>query len=498
VEVGGSFDLAGVARVPDLEVEIDGLGGPEWTALASARAEGDLGAVARLARIEKGYEGKFDLEVAGLRLVNYAAREGKIRARLHDLDVRVVGATVGGEGMLDADAAGNWKLDLTAADFRFLGSGLKPRGTLLALEGPFPKALREGLAARLILPGNSLDFVADYSGRDISSISVSPVTLALDPLAPMLGRPLGGKVSVPRMRIYVGPPAWLEGRLSLEDVSHPVAATTLSASGDVEVHRTRLVARSLRARVADQPLEASLTFGLARPWFELRLSGAGLDVEALAAGLVQTRDVAGTATLETFVRGRAEGEATLSSLTGNGRIAIAPGRIRGFSILKQTLGELAALPLAFSAIRGKDLSRYEEEEFQSLTADYVVREGRLRTDNLRIVHRNATAELAGDVGLADGALRLGGRLVLAPEVDETLGPAPDAKPRVIPIAGIGGTIAKPRVTLGEDAALAIGAAITGSERIKQRLDEKLGPGAGEAVEGVLDLLRGEKQPDAAP
>jgi hypothetical protein len=271
------------------------------------------------------------------------------------------------------------------------------------------------------------------------------------------------------------------------------------ASGDVTLESpVRLVAPRLRARVADQPLDVALAFSMAGPWIETTLEGADLDVGALASGLLRSRDFSGKAKLRAFARGNIDAEQPVAGLDGNGRIEIAPGRIRGFSLLRQTFGELAALPIAVAALRGKDLSRYEEEEFQSLTADYFVREGKLETENLKLVYRNATAELAGDVGLADGALRLRGRVLLAPEVGGELASGSGAKARVIPIAGIGGTLAAPRLHLDRDAALAIGAALSGSERIKEKLDEKLGPGAGEAVEGVLDLLRGGKEEEAAP
>ncbi len=287
-------------------------------------------------------------------------------------------------------------------------------------------------------------------------------------------------------------------------MSYPVGETTAFASGEVTLDGVRWSAPSLRVRVAEQPFDLALSGSLpVVPWamafVETRLRGAGLDVEALAVGLLGNRDFSGTATLASSLRSPLQEGGPSAGLEGDGRIEIAPGRIRGFSLLRQTFGELAALPIAIGALRGKDLARYEEEEFQSLTADYTVSQGRLATRNLKIVYRNATAELAGDVGLYDGALRLAGRLLLSREVDATLGPAPDAKPRVIPIAGIGGTVTNPRVQLDQDAVLAIGAALSGSERIKKQLDEKLGPGAGEAVEEVLDLLRGEpKPPDPAP
>ncbi len=496
-EVEGSFELPETARVSDVEVEIEGLGAPEQTALASARAQGDLGAVARMARLGKGYDGKFDLEVSDLRLVNYQPTEGKISGRLHDLAVRLALTAVDGEAKLDADATGRWKLDLADAEFRY-GDMKKPRGTPLALEGPFPEAVSQRLAGRLILPGNAIDFVADYKGGDIPTLSLGPGTLALEPLAPLLGIPISGKVNLVDPRLLLGPPPMLGGQVTLEDVSHPIGATAVSASGDLRLQGHSITGKALRAHVADQPFDVSMVFALGGPWLDLKVRGSELDVEKLAAGLVASRDIGGTAKLETNLRGSVQGEQTLSGLDGNGRIEIAPGRIRGFSILRQTFGELAALPLAVGVLRGKDFSRYEEDEFQSLTADYFVHGGKLVTENLKIVYRNATADLAGEVGLADGALRLHGQLLLAREVDAELGAAPGGKPRVIPIAGIGGTVSKPRIELGQDAVVAIGAAITGSDRIKEKLDEKLGEGAGEAVEGVLDLLRGEKQPDPAP
>jgi hypothetical protein len=144
-------------------------------------------------------------------------------------------------------------------------------------------------------------------------------------------------------------------------------------------------------------------------------------------------------------------------------------------------------------MQGKDLSRYEEEEFESLSADFRVADGRLFTQNLTLVYRNATAHLRGGIGLSDGALDLSGRVMLSREVDEELGKA-SGRQTVIPIAAITGTVDSPRLRLDRQAlaGLALEYA-SGSGRLQEKLEEALGEeGAGQVKDLLDSLLRGRR------
>ena len=65
---------------------------------------------------------------------------------------------------------------------------------------------------------------------------------------------------------------------------------------------------------------------------------------------------------------------------------------------------------------------------------------------------------------------------------------------MIPIAHIGGTLDAPRVELDQKTLAALALAYPGNDKTREKIDKTLGPGASEAVEGVLgDILGGKKK-----
>ena len=165
---------------------------------------------------------------------------------------------------------------------------------------------------------------------------------------------------------------------------------------------------------------------------------------------------------------------------------IREGRLKGFSLAREALGELAAVPLLVARLKGKDLSRYEEQEFEELSGDFRLQQGVVRTDNLTLRYRYSTARLRGTVRLEDGGLDLSGTLTLAREVDEELGGT--ARERVIPIAGIGGTVTEPRVKLDRDALIALTQSYLGQSQLREKLEERVGSEGAEVIEGVLEQI----------
>ncbi len=117
----------------------------------------------------------------------------------------------------------------------------------------------------------------------------------------------------------------------------------------------------------------------------------------------------------------------------------------------------------------------------------------MRTRNLRIRYRHATARLKGSVGLVDGSLNLSGSLTLARELDAELGAGSQARERVIPIAGIGGTVARPRVELDNAALLSVAESYLSRGKLRDKIEERVGPGGAEAIQGILEQLLGGGQ-----
>ncbi|MEE9281755.1 MAG: AsmA family protein [Myxococcota bacterium] len=344
--------------------------------------------------------------------------------------------------------------------------------------------------------GRLLDVVAQLGANELRlriplaesdpAIEILPGRLDLGALAPFLsGVPmLSGALSIEGVELRAEP-LGLRGTVALEDVALPLAGGEARLSGSL-VGRGNELRLAARLEVGDQPATLSGTYDLARGTLTLEVGASGADVAALLQTLRGRSELSGQ--LEASVR--MSGPPDLEALTGSGSFRIDQGRIAGFSLLRQVFGDLAALPALVASMRGKDLSRYEEEEFERLSADYSVADGTLRTDNLTLVYRNAVAYLRGGIALADGALDLSGRVELSREVDEELGKSAGRR-TVIPIAGITGTVQRPRVRLDRDAlgVLALELA-TGASSLQEKLEESVGEEAAEAVKDLLERLLG--------
>jgi hypothetical protein len=196
------------------------------------------------------------------------------------------------------------------------------------------------------------------------------------------------------------------------------------------------------------------------------------------------------------------------ALEGTVRFQIEPGRLKGVSLLEETfrrLGAVGEVALLAGRLRGgRTLQRFYEDEFQWLGGTLRIARGQARSDDLRLVYRNYTVDLRGTVGLLDQRLDLSGELTIDEEIDAAIADQePDGqeprpgRSRVIPLAGVTGTLDSPRVKITEEAALRF-AALYATERRREKwereIDDRLGEGAGSQVIDLLDgILRGKTQ-----
>ncbi len=498
VDAEFAFDLPGAGKVRGGRAELEDAFASEPVVVLDARLEqGDLAELAKLAGLGPGYAGRIDAELDGVRLRGSQPEAGRVRAELRDLDAKQGALALTGEVLAEAKLGGDYLLDLGGAEILSGGATRKPRGVELALRGKTPAFPLRDAVGTLAVAGNQIPLSAQGE-RGSWVVSVGKFALDLAPLQPLLGVPVGGRLLGDGMRVSF-PPPMVVGEARVEGGRYPLGDVQVGFDGNLSFAGASAVARPLRVVLAGQTLDTSVKLQFLDLVATLIASGKGLDLEALAGGLTGSKDVAGALTFEGSIEAPLSAEDPLRFAQGTGRFEIAPGRIRGFSLARQTFGELAALPVLLQALRGRDLSRYEEEEFQSLSANYWLRDGFAHTDNLRLVYRNAEARLRGRIGLADGALDLSGEVEISRDADRELGGRGD-RPRVIPISAIGGTVSEPRVRLDSRAVSAAASAYLGSGRVAEKIDEKLGPGAAEAVEGLLDVLRGgrSKQPPPEP
>jgi AsmA protein len=386
-----------------------------------------------------------------------------------------------------------WKLDLSDAALRVPGALHKQPGTALALSGKLgPELGVQALAEVLLELGRAqLTLVPDLEGGRASAsgrVEIEQLAGVLDPALPLRG----GAVELQGLGAEFESRK-LFGRAQLERLVLDGPKGPIELSGTVIAAGNTLTLEGGHAVIGGENVEVGGSYDLGRGSAKLRGGTQGAKIGSLAAAVYD--DVHLDGTLVSSAQLELAPGAGIETLRGQGRIDIRPGEIRGFSLLRQVLGELAALPLLVAKARGKDLSRFEQEEFEELSADFVVQDGKLSTENLLLRYAHGKAELRGSVGLVDRALDLRGRLELSREVDAELGKT-QGEPTVIPIAHIGGTVGAPRVRLDRETLAQVALAYAGKDRVREKLEEKLGKEGASAVDDILDKVLGGsgKQP----
>ncbi len=484
-------DLPGLATLREARLELEGLFGDNPSGSASVElGQADLAAVGRLLEFEPELAGQLD----GPLRVSFS--EGKLwpeQARLSGraLRVELEGVSLEGDVTLVAERGGSLALDLTRSRVRIGQLFDKPRGVALTLDGTLGTAtdLSALGALRVALGPNRVPLELDLAGAP-PAVVVQATTLDLAPLAELVQiewmAGLSGQLQLDRWQVELEPLAF-SGKAQLRDVRLPLERGTLALSGPLSASGSTLELGRLDVAIGDQVAGLSGTYDLRSGRLSLEGNLEGADVEALGGALVGSQDLAGT--LDT--RFEVNGPPDLRGLLGRGSFAIREGRIRGFSLIEQLLGDLAALPVLVAQLKGKDLSRYHEEEFQLLSADWRLRDAKLLSENLTLQYRHSTAYLHGSIGLLDGALNLAGRVEISEELDATLAEQAQGQARVIPIAGISGTLSRPRVRIDASTLASLAATYAGHGRVRTKLEEKLGKEGAEAVDDLLNrILRG--------
>lgn len=534
LESGGRIGVEGALGLEgqgELEVTLDGVSleplGPYVAGRLAGAASGRVGLRGELADPAE---------------VRWEVRVGEARFTQDELSLRGALASQGElSGGLER-GTGSFSADATEAELRYGEVLHKPAGRHAVLSGTLvadPQAglgiddlrvaldrleatgrLRAGRRMRLELDAPSLDveaLAALLPGlaelQPTGTASVAGLVVRTQPLE------LGGALRVAPLR------------LALEE-GEPIAL-----SGAFEAAGTRVASRDLVARAGGQtiPLELSVGDLAGAPRYRLRARTEGADVEALLRALaVSGAALSGTLDSSATLEGPLAGEPSLlESVRGDSRLEVRDGRLRGVSLLRgslERLGAIADVALLLGALKGgPKLERFYEDAFEAISGSFRIEGGRARTEDLRLVYRHYTADLRGVYGLVDGALDFTGKLTIDGEVTSALTPGPSgatppaaagagepappegteaaaapppsvpAERRVIPLAHVGGTLERPRVEITREVALAFATGLAGSRqrtKLEQKLDERLGPGAGREILGTLEgILGGRKERD---
>ena len=510
---GGRFDGSGSASLAGdwkLAVAVAGL---ELAPLAPWVPETAIEGRADV-EIEAAGDGG-DLSRATLKLAGHA-----LRAVRDDLEVAgdvplSWSATARPEGGLE----GPLSVDLTAARVSRGDTFRKPAGDALAIEGPLAwdgnGAFRLG-PARVELPGVVATVSVETAPATVLHVDAplfdpSRVAAWLPALADV---PIDGRVGFESWRVGVDPLS-LGGGMHIDAMTLPLeAGETARVTGMLEGQGSALVGNGLAIDVAGQAITANVRLeGLdTKPVVRLDAEGRGLVTETLLHALGADQEtLSGPLDFDAdLVVPLASGASPLDLARGTATWSIAPGRVKGVSLLRSTFDTLGSFTdvalLAGKSFGGKTLQRFYGDAFDRASATLRLSDGIVRTDDLRLDYRDYRAELAGTVRLADRALDMRGQLVLFETIDRALAdasgaPAPQtarAVDRVIPLAAVSGTLDDPKVDLTRAAVVALteSALDRGGrlDRVRQKVDDKLGTGAGDAVIDVLEgILGGRKR-----
>jgi hypothetical protein len=318
--------------------------------------------------------------------------------------------------------------------------------------------------------------------------------------------------------VVTTPPLDVRGRVILRDLLlAPAGREPIGLHGALEGIGGGVRSKDLEAVVGEQriPLDAELSNLAEDPRYRIVARTDQADTDALLTALAGMNDTLyGPLTGKAELSGTVGGERpALEALGGQARLEIGRGRLRGVSLLRgslERLGTFGEAALLAGAIRGgKTLQRFYGDEFQSISGTFVLRNGRGKTDDLRMVYRHYTVDLRGSVGMLDESLDLSGTLTIDEEVDAALTegveqevtPAP-GRSRVMPLAHIGGTVREPRVKLTREAAANLVATYTMGrkrEKLEEKIDERLGEGAGREILSTLEqILGGKGKKEEAP
>jgi hypothetical protein len=413
--------------------------------------------------------------------------------------------------------AGPVALNLDAAQLAFGDSFRKPAGEKLRISGTLALAGDDAALKDGTLALRDLETALALELAEKTRVSLGGGSLDLsgwDAILPALeGLGLSGKLSFTSLELGLDPLS-LRGAIALDGVAMPLAenqnatvSMQLTASGDA-------IRGSGPATVGGQ--QVALELGVTNLAREMKLAlgahASDLDSSSLAVAFGAPEGaIGGPLDVDAKLAAPLGGEASLvDSLAGPLSFSIAPGRMPGVSLLRggiDALGGIASAASLFGKLGdGGTLQKFYDDEFEKIGGEFVLGGGKAHTEDLALLYRDYRVDLTGDIALADTALDLEGTLTIYDAIDQAIaaaaavsGAAPSARTtkRELPLAHVGGTASDPSVSISPKGALKFTAAYLGGGKLREALDDKVGPAAGELIDALGGLFGGKKkkQPD---
>ena len=483
-----SLNLPGLAALRNGELELAKLmsGAPQ----VDARGEfaTDLADVRKRFALAQDITGKASGEYA-VGLSGSEIRSASASLDVPDIGVRSGNLVVAGPATGHAVLGESFSFDLTEARVEQTGLFAKPKHTTLSVTGKLGKdpslaALREALVK---IGANELPLTLALAKQPMR-VHVGKTSLDLGKLRELLPPdkpPLAGRVNVDGFDVQLQP-LRVDGGATLAGVETNFAHGPITLNGPLRGKGESVALENGTVLVGGQKIGLSASYTLESGAIRANYDASRAEVGKLVDALSGRKQLDGTLDSNGQFETRSS---DFQTIAGSGKFAIHPGRIQGFSLGKQVMGSLAAFGIGG---KNKDLSKYESEEFDHLSADYTIADRRLHTENLELAYQEATAYLHGSVGLFDRTLDLAGKVVISKSADAALASTGGGKgkERVIPIAHIGGTWDSPQLQLDPKSVAAIGSVYLSDPKTKKKLDKALGPGGGDAVQSVIDGLLG--------
>jgi hypothetical protein len=459
-----------------------------------------------------------------LRATGPTPRPEALRAelRFEGAEIAADELTLRGKLLVTADLTGvlgrpegRFGVDATDATLRYGDAFEKPAGTPATAEGRIvtDEAGQIGLEdTRVRLRNFEATTRLRTGARLRTRIDAPAFELAgWEALVPALApTPLSGRLALDGLEVATSP-LEIGGALALDGLTVKAPETEpLRLDGRLLGEGARLRGQDLVAGFAGQrfPLELELAELSSTPRFSLGARAEDADSNALMTALAERPDtLSGPLDLDARLAAPLAGERAVADvLEGTVRFSIQPGRMKGVSLLRSAFERMGgageAALLAGRLKGGRTLQRFYDDAFEELSGTLRIGGGMARSDDLRLVYDNYKVDLRGSVALADLALDLGGTLQIDEEVDAALAGQETAtgsggRSRVLPLAHVGGTVDAPRVTLTSEAILQFAAAYAvDSERrdkLREKIDERLGTGSGDQVLDALEGLLGGKR-----
>lgn len=490
--------LPGLGEIRDGKVDLAGLlgGGDLRVDVAASLADFDLAAIAERFKLVPDPLAKLAGTLSGpvrASVVGSEVKEAQAELKASGLALRADSVEIEGSVPIQAALGGDLLVDLTDAVVR-APSVNKPAGEKLAVSGKLGRELSAAALQSIVLQlgPNQIPVTPKLAEQ---RVDIGATSIELAPLAKWVdtkGTDFSGTVKLEPLAVKLEP-LEVRGNLELQGVKVGLEHGPVELSGKVAARGKDVRSEGLKALVGGQTIELQGGYDLERGTVQLDVGADQAKLESMLTALTGDSKLTGIL----FTKVNVSGPPEIDKLSGSGTLTIEPGKVLGFSLINTVLGKLGPAVEAYAQSRGKDLSRYQQEDFKEMKAEFTLADGKLQLKPAALDYRYARAELRGSVDLVNQTLDLKGQIEFPPEVTSDLVGKDTDRVLVVQIDSIRGPIDSPKVEINTAmvarTVAQLGLAKQLDDKLGKRLEEKLGKEKSEALKGVLDGLLGGKR-----